>query len=61
VAGEGAVLFLEMVSPALCDVDSSSGALGNAMSSAVASLVPVSCAAPVAALHRSWVDNKRME
>ena len=35
LAAEGAVLFLEKISPAICDIDSSSGALGNAVYSAV--------------------------
>ncbi|MDZ7591188.1 MAG: hypothetical protein U5L05_11000 [Rubrivivax sp.] len=34
-AAEGAVLFLEKLSPALNQVDSSSGALGNAIYTAV--------------------------
>ncbi len=46
-AAEGAVLFLERLSPALADVDSSSGALGQAASSAVQALVPLIAQAPV--------------
>lgn len=38
-AAEGAVLFLEKLSPALCQVDSSSGALGSATYLAVQTLV----------------------
>jgi hypothetical protein len=39
-AAEGAVLFLEKLSPALNQIDSSSGALGNATYAAVRELVP---------------------
>lgn len=46
-AAEGAVLFLEKLSPALCQVDSSSGALGNATNGAVQELVPIIRQAPV--------------
>jgi len=46
-AAEGAVLFLEKLSPALCQVDSSSGALGNATYRAVQELVPIIRQAPV--------------
>jgi hypothetical protein len=56
-AAEGAVLLLEKLSPALCQVDSSSGALGNATSSAVQELVPVIASAPVdIATRRKWLD-----
>lgn len=48
LAAEGAVLFLEKVSPAVRDVDSSSGALGNAVHAAVQALVPLLTGAPVA-------------
>ena len=40
LAAEGAVLFLERVSPALSHVDSSSGAIGTAVNNAIAALVP---------------------
>lgn len=57
LAGEGAVLFLERVSPALCDIDSSSGALGGAMTAAVESLVPVIAAAPVPErMRQKWLE-----
>ena len=56
-AGEGAVILLEKLSPALCEVDSSSGALGNATWSAVKTLVPVIAAAPVSAATRTrWLE-----
>jgi hypothetical protein len=46
LAAEGAVLFLEKVSPALERVDSSSGAVGTAVNSAIAALVAIIAAAP---------------
>ena len=54
-AGDGAVLLLEKLSPALSEVDSSSGALGNATSSAVQELVPLIAGAPVRmAVRKKW-------
>ena len=47
LAGEGAVAFLERVSPALEHVDSSSGAIGTAVNHAIAALVPIIAKAPV--------------
>lgn len=41
LGAEGAVLFLERVSPALSHVDGSSGAIGSAVNNAVAELVPI--------------------
>jgi hypothetical protein len=56
-AAEGAVLFLEKLSPALNQVDSSSGALGNATYSAVQELVPVIASALVeTATRKKWLD-----
>ena len=56
-AAEGAVLLLEKLSPALCQVDSSSGALGNATYAAVEELVPVIARAPVGTdTRRKWLD-----
>lgn len=56
-AAEGAVLFLEKLSPALNQIDSSSGALGNATYAAVQELVPIICSAPVdTALRKKWLD-----
>lgn len=56
-AAEGAVLLLEKLSPALCQVDSSSGALGNATYAAVEELVPVMASAQVGtATRRKWLD-----
>ena len=57
LATEGAVLFLEKVSPAVRDVDSSSGALGSATYWAVEALVPIIVAAPAsAAIRAKWLD-----
>ena len=47
MAAEGAVLFLEKVSPALEHVDSSSGAIGTAVNNAIAAMVDIIAAAPV--------------
>jgi len=56
-AAEGAVLFLEKLSPALNQIDSSSGALGNATYSAVQELVPLIGDAPVdTAMRKKWLD-----
>ena len=41
VAAEGAVLFLERLSPAIERVDSSSGSIGNAVNRAIEELVPI--------------------
>lgn len=46
-AAEGAVTFLVKLSPALEQVDSSSGALGSAVNRAIDSLVPIIANAPV--------------
>lgn len=56
-AAEGAVLFLEKLSPALNQIDSSSGALGNATYSAVQELVPIISSAPAdASVRMKWLD-----
>lgn len=56
-AAEGAVLFLEKLSPALSQIDSSSGALGNATYAVVQELTPVIGSAPVnAAVRVKWLD-----
>jgi hypothetical protein len=41
LAAEGAVAFLERVSPAIEQVDGSSGAIGAAVNRAIAELVPI--------------------
>jgi hypothetical protein len=46
VAADGAVLFLERLSPALEQVDSSSGAIGTAVYNAIRQLVPIIANAP---------------
>lgn len=57
LAAEGAVILLEKIPPAVCEIDSSSGALGNAATSAVATVVPIIAAAPVARpLREKWLD-----
>ena len=57
LAAEGAVLFLEKISPAVRDVDSSSGALGSATYSAVKTLVPIIAAAHVGDdIRAKWLD-----
>jgi len=56
-AAEGAVLFLEKLSPALNQIDSSSGALGNATYAAVQELVsPISSAPVETAVRMKWLD-----
>lgn len=56
-AADGAVLFLEKLSPALCQVDGSSGALGQAARDAVDLLAPLIAQAPVdEAQRRRWLD-----
>ncbi len=57
LGAEGAVLFLEKVSPALERVDSSSGAIGTAVGRALDALVPIIATAPADAKTRdAWLD-----
>jgi hypothetical protein len=57
LGAEGAVLFLERVSPALEPVDSSSGAIGAAVNHAIEELVAVIATAPANAKKREeWLD-----
>jgi hypothetical protein len=57
LAAEGAVLFLEKVSPALEHVDSSSGAIGTAVNNAIAALVDIIAMTPTDAVTREkWLD-----
>lgn len=57
LGAEGAILFLEKLSPALCQVDDSSGALGSAVRAAVDELVPPITAAPVdEAVRNKWLE-----
>lgn len=57
LAGEGAVAFLERVSPALESVDSSSGAIGTAVNNAIVALVPIIASAHADAPTRAaWLE-----
>ncbi|MCG5052217.1 MAG: hypothetical protein KA712_04590 [Myxococcales bacterium] len=57
LAAEGAIAFLERVSPALEHVDSSSGSIGTAVNSAIAELVPIIADAPVDTKTReTWLE-----
>ena len=57
LAADGAVLFLERVSPALAHVDSSSGAIGTAVNNAIATLVPIIASAPADdATRDKWLE-----
>lgn len=57
VAAEGAVSFFERVSPALEQVDSSSGAIGTAVNNAIAELVPIIANAPADGRTRqAWLE-----
>lgn len=57
LAAEGAVLFLEKVSPALECVDSSSGAIGNAVNNAVQVLANIIATAPASDKTREkWLE-----
>lgn len=57
LAAEGAVLFLEKLSPALMQVDSSSGALGTAVNRAIETLAPIIVKADVdKTLRQRWLD-----
>ena len=57
LAGEGAVAFLERVSPALEHVDSSSGGIGGTINYSIEQLVPFIAKAPVDAKVRcKWLN-----
>ena len=57
LAAEGAIVLLEKLSPALMNVDSSSGALGGMVNHAVETLVPILTKADVDAATRArWLD-----
>jgi hypothetical protein len=57
LAAEGAVLFLERVSPAIEQVDSSSGAVGTAVNQAIEELVAIIAKAPADPLTRqAWLE-----
>jgi hypothetical protein len=55
LAADGAVALLERLSPALEQVDSSSGAIGTAVDNAVRDLVPIIAGAPADPSTRGWV------
>ena len=56
-AAEGVVELLERLSPALENIDSSSGAIGTAVNRAIAELVPIVAAAPAGAATRAaWLE-----
>ena len=55
--GEGAVLLLEKLSTAVNQIDSSSGALGNATNGVVEKMVPLIVAAPVPRrVREKWLE-----
>lgn len=57
LAAEGAVLFLTKLSPALENVDGSSGAMGSAVNRAIEVLVPIIAKAPAdLAARRKWLE-----
>jgi hypothetical protein len=57
LAADGAVLFLERISPAIENVDSSSGAIGTAVNRAIEELVRIIAAAPASAATRdAWLE-----
>ncbi len=57
LAAEGAVLFLEKVSPALAHVDSSSGAIGSAVNNAIDVLAPIISGAPAdSSVRDRWLE-----
>jgi hypothetical protein len=57
LAAEGTVVFLSRLSPALENIDSSSGAIGDAVNRAIEKLVPIIAGAPVDEPARSaWLE-----
>lgn len=57
LAAHGAVILLERLSPALENIDSSSGAIGTAVNNAIAALVPIIASAPATAGTRDrWLE-----
>lgn len=57
LGAEGAVLFLERVSPAFQQVDGSSGAIGTAVNRAIEELAAIIARAPVnAKVRESWLE-----
>ena len=57
LGAEGAVLFLEKISPAIEQVDSSSGAIGTTVNNAIDALVPIIAKAPAdGKLRDQWLE-----
>ena len=57
LGAEGAVLFLQKVSPALQNVDSSSGAIGSAVNRAIDALAPLIAKSPAdLPTRRKWLE-----
>lgn len=57
LAAEGAVVFIEKLSPAIEQVDSSSGAIGNAVNKAIEDLATIIAEAPAAtATRQKWLE-----
>jgi hypothetical protein len=57
LAADGAVALLERLSPALEQVDGSSGAIGSAVNNAIAELVPIIATAPAnPATREAWLE-----
>jgi hypothetical protein len=57
LAADGAVTLLERLSPALEQVDGSSGAIGTAVNNAIAELVPIIVGAPAAPeIREAWLE-----
>ncbi len=57
LAGDGAVTLLELLSPALEHVDSSSGAIGTAVNNAIVELVPIIVGAPATPdMRETWLE-----
>jgi hypothetical protein len=57
LGAEGAILFLQKLSPALQNIDGSSGAIGTAVNRAIETLVPLIAKAPAdPGLRRKWLE-----
>lgn len=57
LGAEGAVTFLRKLSPALENIDGSSGAIGSAVNRAIDALVPIIASAPAEQpLRRKWLE-----
>lgn len=57
LAAEGAIRFLERISPAIEQVDSSSGSIGTAVNRSIDALVPIIAGAPAdAKLRDKWLE-----